>query len=164
MRISIKYASHLPVLAKIVGKTKGPILELGIGIYSTPYLHWICFPKKRKLTSYENVEGWIRYFKDCRNDFHDIKLIDDWNKLEIDQFYDIALIDYEPGNQRHIAAKKLANNVKYIILHDSEPENDSTYKYSEIYPLFKYRFDYTSYNKAHTTVLSNFVDLKNLKI
>lgn len=162
MRISIKYASHLPVLTKIVENTNGPILELGIGVYSTTYLHWACFPKKRRLTSYDNTEKWTHYFRDCRSDFHDIKFIDDWDKLAIDQFWDIVLIDHDPSNQRGITARKFANSAKYIILHDSEPESDSTYGYSEIYPLFKYRFNYTLYKKAHTTVLSNFVDLKHL--
>lgn len=163
MRISIKYGSHFPILTKLVEITDGPILELGVGIYSTSYLHWACFPTKRKLYSFESAEGWIRYFKDCQSDFHEVIFIDDWDKLEINKFWDIAFIDHDPNERRHIEVKRLANNAKYIILHDSEPEHDSKYKYSEIYPLFKYRFDYTLC-KPYTTVLSNFVDLKNLII
>ena len=35
--------THLPVLMDIVSKTDGPILEIGTGVFSTPYLHWACF-------------------------------------------------------------------------------------------------------------------------
>lgn len=161
--ISIKYGSHLPVLTKIVGMTKGPILELGIGLYSTPFLHWACSPTKRKLTSYDSAEGWIRYFRDCRTDFHEVNLITDWDKLEINNFWDIVLIDHAPDIRRGVEAKRLANNAKYVILHDSELGHDALYKYSEAYPLFKYRFDYTT-AYPHTTVLSNFADLSDLKI
>jgi len=163
MRISIKYGSHLPVLSKLVESTTGPILELGIGVYSTPYLHWACFPTKRKLESYESNEGWIRYFRDCRSDFHEVNFIDNWDKLEINKFWDIAFIDHTPDFRRSVETKRLANNAKYLILHDTEPEFDALYKYSEIYHLFKYRFDYTLV-KPYTTVVSNFVKLENFKI
>lgn len=115
------------------------------------------------MTSYDNVEVWIRYFRDCRADFHDVKFIDDWDKLVIDKFWDIAFIDHEPYERRKVEAKRLSNNAKYLILHDSDPESEPLHKYSEIYPFFKYHFDYTL-AKPYTTVLSNFVDLKNLKI
>lgn len=161
MMISIRYGSHLPVLAKLVEITNGPILELGIGLYSTPYLHYACLPTKRKLSSYENHPRWLRYFRDSRNDYHDLNLMEDWDKLEINQIWDIALIDNDPEPRRKEDAKRLAHNAKYIVLHDSEPERDDVLKYSEIYPLFKYRYDYTLV-RPNTTVLSNYFDLENL--
>ena len=161
MKLSIRYGSHLPVLTKLVEMTDGPILETGVGLYSTPYLHYACLPSKRSLTSYESEPGWMRYFKDCRSDFHEVSLIEDWDKLEAGKFWDIAFVDNGPDPTRKEVAKKLRNNAKYIILHDSDPENDWLYKYSEIYPYFKYRFDYTQ-AIPNTTVVSNFVDLKNL--
>lgn len=157
----MKYGSHLPILTKIVEKTNGPILELGIGLYSTPYLYWKCFNDKRKLTSYENLAEWLKYFRDSHTDFHTIELIDDWKKMEYKDFYDIAFIDHEPFEERIVSVKKLANKAKYIILHDSDPEAEHLNHYSEIYPLFKYRYDYHK-AKPFTTVLSNFVDLKDL--
>jgi hypothetical protein len=161
MKVSIKYGSHLPVLTKLVEMTSGPILELGVGLYSTPYLHYACLPKKRELTSYEGDEGWMRSFKDCRTDFHQVHFIANWDDLPIDKFWDIVFIDHGPDTRRKDEAKKLANNAKYIILHDSTAEHDYLYKYSEIYPLFKYRYDY-KLAEPHTTVLSNFESLENI--
>ena len=155
MMISIKYASHLPVLTRLLPTTTGPVLELGIGLYSTPYLHWICSASRRQLTSYDSDPKWIRYFRDAKSDIHEVALIDDWDKMPIDMFWDIAFIDHAPDHRRSIEAKRLANNAKYLILHDTEPEVDSLYGYSQIYPLFKYRYDYTL-AKPYTTILSNF--------
>ena len=163
MKISIKYGSHLPVLMAIVGLTKGPILELGIGLYSTPFLHYACLPTHRKLVSYESDAGWIRYFRDCRSNFHEVNLIDNWDKLQIDGQWDIAFIDHSTDARRKVETERLANHAKYIILHDSDSENDKLYKYSDVYPLFKSRFDYTA-SKPHTVVLSNFKDVSHLKI
>lgn len=156
MIISIRYASHLPVLTKLVEATTGPILELGMGLYSTSYLHWACFPKKRELASYESDERWIRYFRDSRCDFHKIEQITDWSSLKINNYWEIALIDHAPDPRRSIEAGRLSQNARFVVLHDTEPKHDSLYGYSTIYPLFKHRFDYTiAY--PHTTVLSNFV-------
>ncbi len=163
MKISVRYGTHLPVLLKVITLTTGPILELGTGFYSTPILHFACVPSQRKLVSYDSDAGWIKNFKDCRADFHEVKHIENWDSLDTSEFWDVILIDHSPDNRRKIEVSRLANRSKYIILHDSDPENDYLYKYSEIYPQFTYRFDYTDC-KPNTTLLSNFVDLRNFKI
>ena len=163
MKVSIKYGSHLPVLMKIVQITNGPILELGIGLYSTPFLHYSCLSNQRKLVSFETDHGWARYFRDCKSDFHEVHTIDDWDTLDTSGSWDIVFIDHAPDSHRHIEAKRLAKSARYIILHDSDPENDTLYQYSTIYPLFKYRFDYTAC-KPYTTVVSNFIDLENFSV
>jgi hypothetical protein len=163
MKISMRYGSHLPVLLKLVNETKGPILELGVGLYSTPLLHFACLPTNRKITSLESDKAWFQNFKDARTEFHDVQIIEDWDKYEFNGNWDIAFIDHGPDSRRHIEAMRLANKAKYIILHDSDPENDNLYKFSKIYPMFKYRFDYTLC-KPNTTVVSNTIDVTKLTI
>ena len=163
MEISLKYGSHLPILTKVVNLTNGPILELGMGLYSTPFLHFTCYSTKRKLVSFERDPEWFRNFDDCASDFHEINLIKSWDKLPVDNYYDVAFIDQSPGRHRPLTAVKLANFAKYIILHDTEPEFDKYYGYSRIYHLFKYRFDYQE-TFPHTSIVSNFIDLSNFKI
>jgi len=58
--------------------------------------------------------------------------------------------------------KRVANNADYVVVHDTDEKNDWYYKYSEYFPLFKYRWDSKIYPR--TTVLSNFKDLKNLDL
>ena len=43
------WSSHLPVLIKLMAMTSGDVLEVGTGIYSTPFLHWACFSQGRNL-------------------------------------------------------------------------------------------------------------------
>jgi len=150
-------ATHLPILMRLVNMTDGPILELGTGVFSTPYLHWVCFEKKRKLVSYEEKLSYFEMVKQYICDYHAIYI--DWNKID-QEHWSIVLVDHYPPNRKE-AIKRLANSADYIILHDSDDEYDESYKYSEIYPLFKYRYDFDKV-LPRTTVLSNFKDLSNL--
>ena len=164
MRISKTWGTHLPVLIKVMKETNGDVLELGTGLYSTPFLHWVCYPTKRKLVSYDNNSEILKYMSQYQdNNFHEVNEIEDWDKIDIEKPWDVVLIDHSPDIRRGIETKRLANFAKYIVLHDSDPRNDSAYKYDEMYPLFKYRFDFNEV-RPHTTVLSNFIDLTNFKI
>jgi len=159
---NIDSGSHLPVLTKLMEISEGPVLELGTGFYSTPYLHWACFQQNRKLVSYDASLLYFELASGCARDFHEVYFVKDWNKINISQHWGIALVDHEPILQRLVDIQRLANNSDYIVLHDSEESNDYAYKYSEIYSLFKYRYDYNK-RLPHTTVVSNFKDLSELK-
>lgn len=163
MSTSIRYGTHLPVLMSVINKTKGPVLELGIGFHSTPFLHFACLPANRKLVSYETDAGWAKNFNDFRSSIHDINHLDNWDKLNTNGFWDVILIDHAPNERRVTEVKRLSNSANYIILHDSDPEHDHVYKFSEAYPMFKYRFDYTQC-KPNTTILSNFMDLEKFAV
>ena len=152
--------NHLPILMKIVGITDGPILELGMGMFSTPFLHWACF-MERKLVSYDNNPQFLDYFKRYPCNFHEIKLAADWDKIDISGHWSVALVDHNPKWRRKEEIKRLANSTDYIIAHDSQGLRDRDYGYTQIYPLFKYRLDFTK-TRPFTTVLSNFKDLSNL--
>lgn len=164
MHVSGNYGTHLPCLIKAMSKTTGDVLELGMGVFSTPYLHYQCILSNRKLVSYENFRNWMQFFIDyhyeCSN--HEINFVENYADAKIDRPWDVVLIDLTPDSERVVAVKRLANLAKYIIIHDSN-ENDRyerTYHYSEIYPLFKYKTVWDK-DRNHATVLSNFVDLTN---
>lgn len=152
------YISYLPILTRIVDMTNGPILELGMG-FSTIVLDMMCRQTKRPLVSYENDPKWFEKNKQYASDFHQVLLTDDWDKINIENtHWSVAFIDHRPALRRRVEAKRLKDNTNFIILHDSEPEINKFYRYTDIYSLFKYRFDYTKC-KPHTTVLSNFKKL-----
>jgi hypothetical protein len=162
MNVSGHYGTHLPCLIKAMEKTTGDVLELGMGIFSTPYLHYQCLLSDRKLVSYENYPSWanffIKYGYSCPN--HEIIIIDDYAKAKIDKPWDVVLIDQTPDSSRAIEIRRLTELAKYIIIHDANPEKDKIYHYSEIYPLFKYK---TVWNKddRKAAVLSNLVSLED---
>ena len=156
----IRFGSHLPILIKIVGMTDGPILELGMGAYSTPYLHWVCFESKRKLVSYEGDKGCYEINKAYASDYHKVTFVEDWDTVDLSGHWSVALIDHEQDRRIH-EISRLVNSVDYIVAHDSEGRWNRKYKYSEIYSLFKYRYDFIK-TRPFTVVLSNFKDLSNL--
>ncbi len=165
MTLSGNYGTHLPLLIQAVNKTTGPILEMGTGIFSTPYLHYQGILSKRNITSYDNDLGWLQKFSVSNHHahmyegpYHEFTYIDDWDKADIQRNWDVALIDHSPSERRIVDIKRLSNFAKYIIIHDSHPRHERVYHYSQIYPLFKYRADWTQ-DANPATVLSNFVDL-----
>ena len=162
------YATHLGALIACMNKTNGDVLELGMGLFSTPYLHYACTGQKRNLLSLENDKGWARHFKGSEfihflyeNEYHKIDVIESYETYPIEKQWDVVLIDQTPDYSRKETPKRLANLAKYIIIHDSNEKYEKVYHYSEIYPLFKYKRIWDK-DDRHATVLSNFVELEDL--
>lgn len=163
MNLKKAYGSHLPVLMKVVAITDGPILELGGGPFSTPFLHWACFQNKRELHTYDNDPKYFDLIKQYECDFHKVNLVENWDDIVIERPWDLAFVDHAPATRRKQDIARLANFAKYIIIHDSEIRTRRVYQYEEIYPLFKYNYKYRAV-KPHTSILSNFVDTRKLEI
>lgn len=163
MRVSTRYGTHLPCLIKAMEKTTGDVLELGMGVFSTPYLHYQCILSKRNLVSYENYKSWMDFFSQrygYQDEYHKLIFVEDYKDADIEKPWDVVLIDQSPDISRSETIKRLADKAKYIIIHDSGTKFDKQYGYDKIYPMFKYRTDWTK-DTNNATVLSNFVDLKD---
>jgi len=150
------WGSHLPVLIKAMSLTKGSVLEMGMGLYSTPFLHWVCY-KERILVSYDNNKKFFDLNKQYRNSLHEVHLIDDWSKANIEKPWDVALIDHSPSYRRLEDIKRLAPFVKYMVVHDTQ-RGLRFCDWRKVWPLFKYRYDYTQVS-PYTSVVSNLVDV-----
>mgnify|MGYP001222816903 FL=1 len=151
--------NHLPVLMTLVPRTTGPILELGSGLYSTPYLHWACFPD-RPLVTYENTNFWFRrcavQFPSC---FHAVRHVPSWDSLTFEGPWSIALVDNEGPHSRGDCVRKLTH-AEYVVAHDCEKGEKMGYR--EAAELFKYSYIYTHAGSIQTMVLSNVHDLTDL--
>lgn len=158
--MSLNYASHLSALIRALSLTDGDVLELGMGFFSTPFLHHFCLLNKRRLVSYDNDEKYVKWaeYYGYNSKFHKIYYVKDWDNIKIEKSWDVVLVDHSPNSRRRKEIRRLAERAKYIVIHDSHPGKDREYKYSRVYPLFKYRSDWV---KDRTTVLSNLVDLKD---
>jgi len=159
--VNIGFGSHLAMLMKIVNMTNGPILELGGGAFSTPFLHWACFDKKRKLVTYDNEAKYFDIIKAYESDYHKVHFVKDWDKVDLSGYWSIALVDHHPNLKRKDSIRRLTHNCDYVIVHDTERKWKNKYRYDEIYHLYKFRYDYKKV-LPHTTVLSNLKDLSNL--
>lgn len=163
MKLVPKYCSYIPVLVKALEKVGGAVLELGTGPHSTMFLHWMCIEQNRPLVSYENNEEYYNLVKCCegagvRETNHQVILIEDWDEAEIEEPWGIVLVDHSPAARRKEDVKRLAEHAQCIIIHDSSWKSEKHYHYKDIYPLFKYRYDYKKV-KPQTTILSNFIDV-----
>lgn len=171
MNVSIRYSTFLPVLMAVIEKTQGDILELGAGVFSTPYLHWVCKRQKRNLLTIENNEMWFnfarKYYQSARGTPYRHRFIftKNWDDIEsyILKPWDVVLVDHSPSERRVQEIKKLKDFAKYIIIHDSDPYQERNYHYSTIYPLFKHKYDFSEVEPA-TTILSNLVELADFKV
>jgi len=162
MRVSLNYSTHLPALIKALEKTTGDVLELGMGVFSTPYLHYACMLSNRKLVSYENYKDWAEMFISYgyENDFHKLHVVDEYSKADIDKEWGVALIDQTPDKSRVEEAIRLAKLAKIVVLHDSNERYNYLHDYNKVYPLFKHKHIW-SRDERHATVLSNFINLQN---
>ena len=163
MKASVRYGTHLPCLIKAMEKTTGDVLEMGVGVFSTPFLHYQCMLSKRKLISYENCLPWLNFFNQrysYENEYHNMFHVEKYADAPIEKPWDVVLIDQTPDYSRSEEIRRLVNFAKYIVIHDSGPKFDKQYGYDKIYPLFKYKAVW-DIDTNQATVLSNFVDLKD---
>jgi len=162
MQVSGRYGTHLPCLIKAMEKTTGDVLEIGTGVFSTPFLHYQCMLSNRKLVSYENCKEWMQFFIDYKyqNENHEVNFVEDYKDAKIEKYWDVVLVDQTPDTSRIETVKRLADLAKIIVIHDSNDKMDNIYHYSEIYPLFKYKTVWDK-DSNHATVLSNFINLDN---
>ncbi len=148
------YATHMPIVAAIACKTKGPILEMGCGDYSTYLLHEMCRLKKRRLVSTDEKSDWLNKFRPLANDYHEFHFVKDWASFTlIDGIrWSMVLVDHAPGERRKVDILRLADDADFLIVHDSE---EAGYQYETVLPNFKHRYDYKAM-RPWTTVVSNF--------
>jgi hypothetical protein len=161
--IDLGVGSHAPILALVVSRTTGPVLECGTGQFSTPLLHLLCL--ERKLISLETDPVWLEQNVHLASPMHEFKLVHNWDEmvpLFQSRFWDVAFADHSPGlgqpqttSVRHKTVAALANHAKFIVVHDTENAPASDYRFETVFATFKYRHDIKIW-RPWTTILSNF--------
>lgn len=171
-------ASHQRLLVGCALRTEGPVLELGVGFYSTPLLHEITAHQKRDLVTLDNNEHWLEEFKatkwaesyGLRSKHHRMQYVEWWDQAKLTPAeykitkdrWGLVFVDHGPPIERYYVINRLLNeNFKdwepgVFLFHDTEDPHP--YGYDRLLPRFKYRWTDTCH-KAHTTVASNFYDI-----
>jgi hypothetical protein len=150
--IDAPYGSHLPALLTCVAATKGPILEVGIGHYSTPVLHAF---SKRRLVSVEADLKWMDTFRDFESLDHMFTYPADYaSALEELCAYQwgVVFLDAEPGSAHAARAALFVDSAEFIVVHDYSSEQVSK-PFEPVLPLFKHHHVYTRYMPS-TLILS----------
>lgn len=160
IKVSVRYGSHMPALLQAAFKSQGDILELGVGVFSTHTLHWLCALTGRRMTTIENNAEWHKWGRQYESPAHEVLYVADWADAPIERPWAVALVDHSPDYRRALEIRRLANYARFIVCHDANGRYWRQYGYDKVFQEFKYR---TVYDKAnpHTAVLSNFANLDN---
>lgn len=153
--------SHLPVLIKLLSITTGPVLEMGGGMYSTPFLHWACYESKRRLVTLENNPHFMRFLGAFQSDYHDVRLVKDYAEADLSEPWAVAFVDHAPDEKRYLDILRLTH-AEYVVAHDAENSAEKKYQYSKVHPFFSYRWKYNAQPK--TAVFSNYHDLAGFSV
>lgn len=142
-----------------------PVLELGCGDGSTPYLRQYCEDNNLKFRSFDSNKEWAEK--------HGSTYLETWDSVQwfYKQQYSVVLIDESPGEHRREALQLFASypiHFSIVIVHDSEPEgwNTSDYKVRPLFNKFNYVKDLESIVKggAWASALSNEIDVTKFEV
>lgn len=146
--------SYTPLLYRAIQATTGPIVECGMGNYSTYLLH----NTGRHVISYDTHPEWFQKF-----DVSPKYLINptEWVTVtrSLKTLVSVFFIDQAPGEIREKCIEELSNGFDGIIVaHDTEPAVDYGYKMRQHFSKFKYVVEVRT-SDAWATALSNSIDL-----
>ena len=130
------YSTHQAALLAAAIATQGPILELGVGWYSTPLLHAFCAAMSRTLVSVESAGPWGEMFR--------ARDVSGWHQFflgpgpiaprEFPGPWAVVLVDHAPPWDGHVmnrmaAVRALAECARRFVIHDTEPQSRALYGY-----------------------------------
>lgn len=160
MALDVSSTHIAPLAWAVTTFTDGPVLELGIGYNSTLLLHMLC--RKRKLVSLDNNKEWAMRFAPLDNDYHQIIYTPSWEECTFDkEHWGVVFVDHAPALRRKEDIKRLVDKCDIMVIHDTEPILDSSYLFSEIFPLFPYIFHYRII-MPNTSIVSKTIDIASM--
>jgi hypothetical protein len=118
------FATHQPVLEKILLMIDKPILELGCGEGSTELIHYYGKEKKLPILTVESEKSWMEKYIHMKNESHEFMCIENLNEwadyFKSDQrTWGLVFIDQGEWISRQNCLNVLKNKTDYLILHDS---------------------------------------------
>jgi hypothetical protein len=162
-QITSNWDSHRPLLWHALEATKHlslPVLELGAGYGSTPFLREYCTDNYLVLRSFDSNKEWAKKM--------DVAHCPEWDTMEwfYKQTYSVAFVDESPGEHRKIALNMFARypeHAQIVVAHDTEHAADHGYKMRAELKKFKYLIDYET-DGAWCTAVSNFIDVTKFEL
>lgn len=158
-RVTSPFGTHRPLLLRALQMASGPVLELGSGHESTPYLHRFCADANQPLVTCDSDATWLSRFENLRTSAHDlIQVQPGYPDVPVERYerWAVVLIDNAPAEQRHVDAIRLSQRAAVVVIHDVE--NEAGYHLHKVWPCYTHKiFDRSLF--PHTVALSNFLAL-----
>lgn len=127
----VAWTSFMPALGYALGASFGPVLEIGVGHFSTPFLHAFCKASVRPLYSMEGNLDWGDSFRlKYKSNFHPFMVGPyDYATLASHNHFGVVFIDNSPGGEGRVAPfKALLGHSDYLVVHDYHRENEEAIK------------------------------------
>lgn len=114
------WGSHLVPLMACITATRGPVLEVGIGHWSTPLLHRYCVAAGRRLVSIESDREWAKLFMHLNVSHHQVQAASYNESLErlAGEDWSVVFLDHSPGFRRAHDALPFLDRAEFIVVHD----------------------------------------------
>lgn len=126
MSVASRYQSHLAPLLACIAASTGPVLEIGVGHFSTPQLHAICGAMGRMLISTEPDAAWLTEFSRYNSGRHNFRA--DYTTLNVPGFvwnFGVVFIDHSPGGENRARAfRYFIATAQFVVVHDYEQDNE----------------------------------------
>lgn len=148
------YTTYIGVLMKVVLISEGGVVELGVGPFSTPLLHWSCKDMNRRLISYEIDPEYYTYARQFRSRLHRIVLVKNWDEVNSKAHCGVVFIDHSPFDRRGVEAIKFKDSADYIVMHDTECKRP----FRNVWSNFRHTYTWKQC-RPWVSVVSNFKDL-----
>ncbi len=127
----VAWTSWMPALGYALAASTGLVLEIGVGHFSTPFLHEYCKAAGRRLVSFEDNDDWMGEFKDFNSETHELcvgtydETTKKFDKMEVG----VVFIDNSPGGEARLKPfKRFLPISKFVVVHDYHRENEEAIK------------------------------------
>lgn len=124
---ALAWGSHLAPLIACISVSSGPVLEVGVGHFSTPILHALCIGLRRDVVSVESDKEWHDEFAAIYRGPDHMFTCGDYDTLIPELAGDrwgVSFIDNSPGGERR--KKDFASLLpvsEFVVVHDYHGEN-----------------------------------------
>jgi len=114
------WGSHLVPLMACITATRGAVLEVGVGYWSTPLLHAYCAAAGRTLVSIDEDKAWVERFKEYHIGRHEVSHANyDQRLAELAaRQWSVVFLDGSPGHRRADQAMLFRESANLIVIHD----------------------------------------------
>jgi hypothetical protein len=124
----LQYSTHLPALAEAILLTKGPVLEVGVGLASTPFLEHLCDYLPRDLFHAESNPEWAAFMKPRRG-VTMLKHDTDFAALALAPRWGVVFLDQGPlGSERWPWAIEALPIADLVVIHDACRAHEGTFR------------------------------------
>lgn len=114
------WGSHLVPLMACVTASRGAVLEVGTGGWSTPLLHCYCNAGGRRLVSIDEDRRYIDPYiamRVCAHELRTVRYNDELSRLA-QEHWSVVFLDQSPGSRRAADALLFRDTADFILSHD----------------------------------------------